>query len=462
MSEKNTDGRGAMPTSGKQNLMAAGRALREKAPRKDQRIWKSPSRRAGPIEVLRAGDVHRLPELLPIKYGRMLKSPFTFFRGSAAIMAADLAATPSSGIRVQACGDCHLMNFGGFASPERRILFDINDLDETLPAPWEWDVKRLVTSFVLASRSNGLSERAGRNGAVAAARSYREHMRKFVELDVLDIWYSSLTSSEVMNDMPMRMRAVARKEEAKAVRQSSHDVLFTKLVDNQAGEPRIRDRPPLIYHPQIARQAEYKDMITKVFACYRECLQDDRQLLLDRYELVDAAVKVVGIGSVGTVCMVLLLMSMADVPLFLQLKEAGPSVLEPFAGASKLPHHGQRVVLGQRLLQPASDLFLGWATGPKGRHFYIRQLRDVKIPPLVEAYDAEMMTIYARICGWALARAHARSAEPWTIAGYLGGKDIFDEAMGEFAIAYADQAERDHAKLQAAVRAGTIDVRIEE
>jgi len=442
--------------------MAAGKALREEMPRKIHATWKVPAHRADPIDVLRAGDAHRVVELLPIKYGRMLQSPFTFYRGSAAIMAADLAPTPSTGIRVQACGDCHLMNFGGFATPERRILFDINDLDETLPAPWEWDVKRLVTSFVLASRSNGLSERYAREAAVAVARSYREHMRKFADLDVLEIWYSSLGADAVLAELPVEEQAFARKQGGKARKQSSHEVLFTKLIDDQAPQPRIRDRPPLIFHPQVRRRGEYEELISKVYASYRQTLQDDRRILLDRYKLVDAAIKVVGIGSVGTVCMVLLLMSMAEVPLFLQLKEAGPSVLEPFAGASELRHHGERVVQGQRLMQPASDIFLGWCTGPSGRQFYMRQLRDVKIPPVVETFDAEIMAIYGSICGWALARAHARSAEPWTITGYLGAKDVFDEAMGDFAVAYADQAEKDHARLKAAVRAGTIDARPEE
>ena len=365
-------------------------------------------------------------------------------------MAADLASTPSTGIRVQACGDCHLMNFGGFATPERRLIFDVNDLDETAPAPWEWDVKRLVASFVLAARSNGLSNRAGRDAAIATARSYREHMRAFADQDVLEIWYASLSGDEVLSELPAKSRAAARKRGQKAMATASHEMLFTKLTERNGAELRIRDQPPIIFHPQADSQAHYKQVVDEVFASYRETLQDDRRILLERYRVVDAAIKVVGIGSVGTVCVVLMLMSEAERPLFLQLKEANQSVLEPFAGTSPWPHHGQRVVMGQRLMQPASDMFLGWASGPKGRHFYMRQLRDVKIPPLVETYDADLLAAYGRICGWALARAHARSAEPWTIAGYLGRrKDMFDEAMGDFAVSLCRPwRSRDHAKTQ--------------
>jgi Uncharacterized protein conserved in bacteria (DUF2252) len=398
---------------------------------------------------------------VPLRYGRMLQSPFTFYRGSAGVMAADLARTPISGIHVQVCGDCHLMNFGGFATPERRLIFDINDLDETLPAPWEWDAKRLVASFVLAARANGLSDANGRDAAVACARSYRRKMREFTVMDVLDVWYARLDEADVLAMLPQDREAVLKKRIAKATAASSSELVYPKLVEGAGAQAQIHDTPPTIFHADASHAAGNLEMIRECFAPYRETLAEDRRVLLDRYRLVDAAVKVVGIGSVGTLCMVALMMSVSGTPLFLQFKQANASVMEAYAGESAYPHHGQRVVMGQRLMQPASDLFLGWVTGPEGRHFYVRQLRDVKLSPLVETYDAEMLTIYGALCGWALARAHAKAGDPWAISGYLGKSPQFDDAMGKFALAYADQAERDHAALKAAVRAGLVEVRLE-
>ena len=440
---------------------AAGKKLRETVPREAHATWQMPLRRAEPIAILRAADVTRVPELVPLRYGRMLASPFTFYRGSAGVMASDLAATPATGIQVQACGDAHLMNFGVFATPERRIIFDINDLDETLPAPWEWDIKRLVASFVLAARSSGLSDSNGRNAAFTCAQSYRRHMREFAAMDVMDIWYARIEDSDFLVLMTDEQRAIATRRIAKAIAHSSSELVYPKLVDDAAGEPRIRDTPPTLFHADEARHPGYMDMLMDALAKYRETLAEDRRVLFDRFRLVDAAVKVVGIGSVGTLCMVALFISIAGRPFFLQIKEANASVLEAYAGASAYNHHGQRVVMGQRLMQPASDLFLGWVTGPKGRHFYVRQLRDAKVTPLVETFDSEMLTIYARACGWALARAHAKAGDPWTINGYLGRSNFFEDAMEKFALSYADQAEQDHASLKAAVRAGIIDVQME-
>ena len=440
---------------------ARGKRLRDTAPRDAHAAWRGHAERADPIGILQAADAARQPDLVPLRYGRMLQSPFTFYRGSAGVMAADLARTPVSGIRVQVCGDCHLMNFGGFATPERRLIFDINDLDETLPAPWEWDVKRLVASFVLAARANGLSDANGRDAAVACARSYRRKIRDFAAMDVLDVWYARLDDSDFLAMLPQDRKAVLRKRIAKATATSSSELVFPKLVDQAVGQPRIRDTPPTLFHGEASRAAFDIDMLREALGKYRETLAEDRRVLFDRYRLVDAAVKVVGIGSVGTLCMVALMMSVADSPLFLQVKQANASVLEAYAGKSAYPHHGQRVVEGQRLMQPASDLFLGWVIGPEGRHFYIRQLRDVKLSPLVETYDAEMLSIYGQACGWVLARAHAKAGDPWAISGYLGKNAQFDEAMGKFALAYADQAEQDHAALKTAVRAGTVDVQIE-
>jgi len=439
----------------------AGKGLRDTVPRNAHAAWQASVQRADPIGILRAADVVRQPHLVPLRYGRMLQSPFTFYRGSAGVMAADLARTPTTGIHVQTCGDCHLLNFGGFATPERRLIFDINDLDETLPGPWEWDVKRLVASFVLAARANGLSDETGRDAAVACACSYRQAMHDFADMNVLDVWYARLDDTDVLSMLPQDRKAILKKRIAKATAASSSELLFPKLIESAGHEPRIHDSPPIVFHADASQAAGNMDMIKHVLARYRETLAEDRRVLFDRYRLVDAAVKVVGIGSVGTLCMVLLMMSMAENPLFLQVKQANASVLEPYVGKSAFAHHGQRVVMGQRLMQPASDLFLGWATGPENQHFYARQLRDVKLSPLVETFDAAMLAIYGTICGWVLARAHAKAGDPWALAGYLGNSDQFEHAMGQFALLYADQAELDHATLRAAVKAGTIDVELE-
>ena len=442
-------------------LLAAGKSLRGKVLRQAHGEWKRPVGRADPLAILRASDAGRLPQLVPIRYGRMLQTPFTFYRGAAAVMAADLAKTPATGIRVQACGDCHLLNFGGFATPERNILFDINDFDETLPAPWEWDVKRLVASFVLAARSNGLSDSDGRDAAVSCAQSYRERMREYSKMSPLEVWYARIDDQDFLGLVPnARMKARLRQRIAKAQEQPGSELAYPKLAGMVGGRIRIQDTPPLIFHPEDAQANDFHELLEESLAIYRESLTEDRRILLDRYRVVDGAMKVVGIGSVGTRCAILLMMSASNEPLFLQWKEARSSVLEPYAGKSAYSHHGQRVVMGQRLMQPATDIFLGWMTR-KGHPGYVRQLRDAKIKPLVETYDAETLSVYGEACGWSLARAHAKGGDALTISGYLGTKDPFDEAMGDFALAYADQTERDHAALKAAVRAGKVEVHIE-
>ena len=445
------------------DLIAAGKRMRDTVPRSSQGVWKRHKDRADPLELLHASDAGRMPELIPIRYGRMLQTPFTFYRGSANVMAADLAITPTTDIRVQACGDCHLLNFGGFATPERNIVFDINDFDETLPAPWEWDVKRLVASFVLAARSNNLSDSAGRDAAVAAARSYRERLREVAEMSPLEAWYAHIGLEDflgLIDDADVKKRVQRRVEKAQEDRAS--DVDFPKLAEMVGGQVQIKDQPPLIFHPDWSREKEFREAAEKSIADYRETLQDDRRALLDRYRLVDLAVKVVGIGSVGRYCAIGLFMSSSNQPLFLQFKQAVPSVLEPYAGKSLYGHSGQRVVQGQRMMQASSDIFLGWLVSPRGLDIYVRQLRDAKIKPLVETLDRGMLEIYGKACGWALARAHGRASHPWLITGYLGTSEAFDEAMGDFAVAYADQAERDHAALKTAVASGKIKVHIEE
>jgi uncharacterized protein (DUF2252 family) len=378
-------------------------------------------------------------------------------------MAADLARTPASGLRVQACGDCHLLNFGAYATPERRLVFDINDLDETLPAPWEWDLKRLAASFVLACRNNGFSKRDTRDAVLACARSYRERMAEYSQMTVLEVWYASLDVDRLLAMYKDKEASRLAHERIAAARSSNvleHE--FPKLVDTAGQAPSIKDNPPLLYHP-TGEGAE--DLLTRgrmAWPGYRDSLQDDRRALLDRYELKDVAIKVVGVGSVGTYCCVMLLMASEQDPLFLQVKEARASVLEAYAGKSIYPNHGQRVVNGYRLMQPASDIFLGWAKGPLERYFYVRQLRDMKVQAPVESYSPRGMADYAEFCGWALARAHARSGASAQISGYLGKSDTFDDAIAAFSLAYADQTERDHAIFKKAVRSGRVEVDMEE
>jgi uncharacterized protein (DUF2252 family) len=439
---------------------AVGKALRDKVPREWHGGWKEFKGRSNPIDILKKSDVGRLKQLIPIRYGRMLQSPFAFYRGTAGLMASDLAQTPNTGLRVQACGDCHLMNFGGFATPERNIFFDINDFDETSPAPWEWDVKRLVASILLAARSIGLSDNKGRDCAETAARSYREHMRTFSRMDPLRVWYTTISAEDIIKVVPKAIQKRLRKRIKKATSGAASELDFPKLAGTIAGQTRITDQPPLIFHPEDVHAPETWAEIEKVLHAYRETLPDERRMLLDRYRMVDVAIKVVGVGSVGRLCSIVLLMSEANDPLFLQCKEAGESVLEPYAGKSVYKHHGQRVVMGQRLMQPASDIFLGWVTGRTGQPLYVRQLRDAKIKPLVETFDAQVLDLYGMICGWVLARAHSKVSElSATISGYLGSSsDEFDKAMGRFAMSYADQAESDYSVLKAAVKKGKIRV----
>jgi uncharacterized protein (DUF2252 family) len=431
---------------------ADGKALRKRTPRSSHSVW-SPSRdRHDPITLLINSSAHRVQHLVPIRYGRMLQSPFAFYRGAAAIMAADLSRTPVTGLRVQVCGDCHLMNFGIFATPERNLIFDINDFDESLPGPWEWDVKRLTTSFVVACRHNNFKRGQPREAALAATRGYREQMARFSQMRALDIWYERVNVEDLLAHLPEKsFRAAAQAEIRKATHGGpEHD--FPKLVDVEGKLPTIRDNPPLIYHPRRAEAREFIEDLRQAFQRYRKTLSDERRVLLDRYTLTDHAVKVVGVGSVGTRCGVLLLMAGPNDPLFLQVKEATTSVLEPYLGKSTYENHGERVVNGQRLMQAASDFFLGWTHGRGGRHFYIRQLHDVKVKPMVEVYDPPTMNVYAKYCGWVLARAHARSSSPKLISEYLGGTDRFDQSIADFAEAYADQNERDYQALVQAVR----------
>jgi uncharacterized protein (DUF2252 family) len=443
-------------------LLETGKSLRQKCPRRAHAGWRPPHDRPAPVQLLEESNQGRLAQLIPIRYGRMIQSPFAWYRGAALNMAADLASTPDSGLRVQACGDCHLLNFGAFGTPERRVIFDINDLDETLPAPWEWDVKRLAASFVLACRNNGFSEHCARSAVLACVGAYRQRMAEFSEMPILDVWYASIDIESIIStirDEEARVRARRRLEKARVRSTLEHE--FPELVLANGSSPTIKENPPLIFHLREHGYEEQTAVVQKAFALYRESLPEHRRLVLDRFTLMDIAVKVVGIGSVGTFCGILLLMASEGDPLFLQVKQARPSVLEAYAGPSVYSNHGQRIVAGCQLMQSASDVFLGWTEGRQGRHFYIRQLRDMKIKMLVEVFTPRVMIQYAALCGWALARAHARSGQPAKISGYLGKSDLFDQAVAAFATAYADQCERDHAAFVKAVRAGKLEVVVE-
>ncbi len=440
----------------KEERHQAGKLLRDKCPRTSHgEIVLGQGDRRDIVRIIADSNESRLENLVPIRHGRMLQSQFAYFRGTAAIQAYDLAGTPTSGIIVQACGDCHLMNFGGFATPERNIVFDINDFDETLPAPFEWDIKRLAASFVIAARFRGFDADQAREMAVGVARSYRESMRKREIKGVLEAWYSRISIEELQglagNVTDLRVRVKKKLAEA---RRQTHEHVFHKLTTPTRGLPRIVDQPPLIYHvddPELNDRS-----IAAFFKRYRDTLAEERRMLFDRFKVIDVALKVVGVGSVGTRCLIALLLAAPDDPLFLQIKEARRSVLERHTGGKRLAHEGQRVVVGQRLMQAASDIFLGWSRGPRGRDFYVRQLRDMKMAADVESQPPDVMRAYAMLCGIVLARAHDKAGDAAMIAGYLGRSDQFDEAIGDYAVAYANQVERDYETFVQAIRSGRL------
>ena len=448
---------------------AAGKAARVAAPRSSHGEWAPAVDRPDPVELLEHQAGSRVGQLVPLRYGRMLVSPFTFYRGAAAVMAADLALTPCSGFETQLCGDAHLSNFGAFASPERRLVFDLNDFDETLPGPWEWDVKRLAASFSLAGRDRGFSEGECRGIVQTAAREYRETMRRLARMGNLEAWYQQLDADAIAarwaTAVGGKQRKTFERNVAKA-RAKDSDRAFSKLVEEVDGKLRIISDPPLIVPIEdLAEQAKGADveaLVRHVLSEYRDSLPVERRSLIDGYRLVDVAFKVVGVGSVGTRAWIALLLGRDQRdPLFLQIKEAQRSVLEPYAARSEFDLQGERVVHGQRLMQAASDILLGWvrSEGIDGeqRDFYVRQLWDWKGSVRVEAMDARGLTAYAEICGMTLAHAHARGGERIAIGAYLGKSGVFDQAMVEFAEAYADQSERDYEALKAAVDTGRVE-----
>jgi uncharacterized protein (DUF2252 family) len=449
-SEPAEEGAKSVPPLARRPL-APGREMRALVPRSSHAEWSAPANRPDVVTFIHNADRGRAADLLPLKYARMCASPFSFLRGAAALMAHDLSTTPSTGWRVQACGDAHLANFGAFATPERELVFDTNDFDETAPGPWEWDLKRLGTSVVLVGRQNRLSSSACTDAVHAMTRSYRLAMHGYAAAGYLAVAYAQLDSARVLTAISGAQRKRARQEFERATHNDQLGAL-SKLTEMVRGVPRIADRPPLLTHSE---NHDLLPLTDKFFEGYKRSLRPDLCELFERYTLVDVARKVVGVGSVGTGCFITLLTgrNAAD-PLFLQVKEAGSSVLEPYVGVAPFANHGERVVDGQRRIQAASDIFLGWSE-IDGTHYYVRQLQDMKGAPDLARMQAQPLETYAGLCGWALARAHARSGDPLRIAGYLGRGDAMDRAIAAFSTAYADQTKHDHAVFAAATRDDT-------
>jgi uncharacterized protein (DUF2252 family) len=442
-----------------------GRARRASVPRSAHAAWVAPADRPDPLAVLEEQAGQRVPDLVPIRYGRMLASPFAYFRGAAAPMAWDLAHTPTTDIHVQCCGDAHLMNFGMFGAPDRRLIFDVNDFDETLPGPFDWDVKRLAASFAVAARDNGFHDRVARSSALSCVHSYRIEMAKFAKMRFLDVWYSRIdveTMASIFDTLQPKHAARRRRRDIDKARQRTSQQALVKLCTVVDGEYTIKPNYPVVVRYPVELDPRVFTKLRRGIAKYKQTIKADAREVLSRYYFADFARKVVGVGSVGTEAFILLLMGdRDDEPLFLQLKEAQESVLSPFAGPSEYKHQGERVVRGQSLTQAASDPFLGWTRGIPAdsktpRDYYVRQLRDMKGNMDVPVMDAEQLAYYGRLCGWALARAHARTGRAALISGYLGSAASFDQALAEFAVAYAAQNELDYQRLVDAVASGRV------
>ena len=440
-----------------------GKNMRKTCPRSSHAQWESPKDRPDPVDLIIESNNDRIPKLIPLRHGRMGVSPFTFYRGAALNMASDLAGTPVTGMHVQACGDAHLCNFGAFATPERNVIFSINDLDETLPAPWEWDVKRLAASFIVASRNNNLNDTVARETALECVRSYRENMMIFSEMKTMELWHYALGPDQLVSklkDPELKRRGLKRLEKEKA--RSIAEEIFPQIAKGAGNSRFIKDQLPSIFHWESHSPGEVVQETKDAFELYKESLPPGFNHLLNRYELKDMVIKVVGVGSVGTLCWVLLLMTGDGDPLFLQVKEARKSVLEAYAGKSIYPNSGQRIVYGYRLMQPFSDPFLGWTAGKGGRHFFFRQLRDIKISMKVETFGKKEMKIFADWCGRALALSHARSGDAAMLSGYMGKSDAFDQAIAKFSIAYAAQNDKDYTSFKRAIKSGRIEAEYEE
>ncbi|HEX4863257.1 MAG TPA: DUF2252 domain-containing protein [Acidimicrobiales bacterium] len=436
--------------SGRLEQRLAGRELRSRVPRSAQGAWRPGADREDPLDLLEQSNRTRLEDLVPVRNGRMLHSPFTFYRGAPLVMASDLSRMPSTGIKVQVCGDAHLLNFGTFATPERNLVFDLNDFDETHAGPWEWDLKRLAASLLVAARSAGLTDADGVEAVHRCSTEYRARMSALAELTSFEVWQSRVDADAVVAAAPTKQsRAVVIKTVDKA-RQHTNLQALSKLTTIRDDKRVILEDPPLV----VRVNEQEVEQAFRFARAYRSTLDPDRRLLLDRYHVVDAARKVVGVGSVGTRCYVVLLAGVDDLdPLFLQIKEAQASVLESYTGRSPFRNQGYRVVVGQRIMQAASDVFLGWARAD-GFDTYVRQLRDMKGSAEIETLDGGGLAGYGRLCGATLARAHARAGQPALLAAYLGNGPVFDDALAQFAVAYADQTERDYEAFVRAVRTG--------
>ncbi|MGZ4267916.1 MAG: DUF2252 domain-containing protein [Solirubrobacteraceae bacterium] len=471
---KTAAARGKKPSAAVPHLsvaerVARGKAARKEVPRSRHAVFEPAATRADPVDLLERQAKTRVPELVPIRYGRMLVSPFTFYRGAAMIMAHDLGGTPRSGLTVQCCGDAHLSNFGVFASPERRLMFDINDFDETLPGPWEWDVKRLAVSMLIAARDNDFRAKDQEQIVRDTVGEYRAAMNGFAGMTNLDVWYSHLDVENALENFASQFKPkMVKRTEKNIAKARTKDSMtaFSKLTHEVDGEARIIDESPLIVPIDKLAEGEEREALFEglrtLVRGYRDTLEFDRRVLLEQFRLTDFARKVVGVGSVGTRAWIALLLGRdGKDPLFLQMKEAEASVLEEFLGASEFSNHGQRVVVGQRVMQATSDIFLGWlhvdsGLDGKARDFYGRQLKDWKGSAEIEQMVPKGMAVYGKLCGWTLARAHARSGDRVAIAAYLGNGDSFDRAIVEFSMAYADQNERDYQALNDAVKSGRI------
>jgi uncharacterized protein (DUF2252 family) len=428
--------------------MEIGKNQRKQTTRESHASGVSKAGRNDPVQLIIDSCKGRLEELVPIRYGRMLQSPFAFLRGSAIVMAEDLSHTPNSGVYVQCCGDCHLMNFGGYATPERNQVFDINDFDETLPAPFEWDVKRLAASIVVAGRYKGFSDKGNKKAAFGAVKIYSDKIRQFAGMHQLEIWYNRIDASSVMEMFKTDKEFVKRiKDITEKARHHTHEYVFPKISELKQGKRTFLEDPPLIFHPP---GGQFIESAYTFFEEYSKSMPDDRKSLLNRYKLEDAAIKVVGVGSVGTRCFIGLFSANEKDAIILQFKEGNPSVLEKYVGQSVYKNHGERIVNGQRLMQTVSDIFLGWTRSSKGLDFYVRQLRDMKVSANIENFDPEILFDYGEMCGWALAKSHAKAGRAPEISGYIGLNDAFATAVTEFAMHYADQTEKDYKLLQAA------------
>ena len=431
-----------------------GKEMRSKTPRTAHATWKCPANRPEVKEMIESSNHDRISQLVPVRHFRMSPSPFTFYRATASIMARDLSSTPSSGIVVQICGDCHLMNFGGFATPERHIVMDINDFDETYPGNWEWDLKRLAVSFSLAAREKNLSKSDGNDFVMELFSSYQASMNEYSSMNLLDLWYLKFDLEEIVSQLKNEQLMERLAKTLAKGHSQTQDSVFYKMTSSDLGKFAIKEDPPLILHP--FNPEEHMKMIETFFDQYKDTLQPDRRFLLEQYRITDVALKVVGVGSVGTRCFVLLLLNDNDEPLFIQVKEARPSVLEPYGNGVVYKHQGERIVQGQRLIQSASDIFLGWTTGPHGRHYYLRQLRDKKVSPNIETMNKSILKVYAQYCGKVLAKAHCKTNHGAIICGYLGKGNVFGEALIQFANDYADQTEKDHGKFVKAIKSGEL------